>query len=55
MFDGTEYWCNNLKKTGLFFENRQEEFSKFSPEHIRKSKIWDFDGIVLSKADNVWA
>ena len=29
------------------------EFSKFSPEQVRKSKTWDFDGILLSKAENV--
>ena len=36
------------------FKN-DEEFSKFSPEHIRKSKNWNFDGILLSKVENVCA
>ena len=30
-----------------------EEFRKFSPEHVRKSKNWDFDGVLLSKVENV--
>ena len=25
--------------------------SKFSPAHVRKSKNWDFDGILLSKKE----
>ena len=32
-----------------------EEFSKFSPEHVRKSKNWDFDGILSSKVKSLWA
>ena len=55
MFDGTEYWCNIWRKTDLCFQKWHEEFSKFSPEHVRKSKNWDFDGILLSKVENVWA
>ena len=54
MFDGTEYWCNILRKTDLCFQKWQE-FSKFLPEHIRKSKNWDFDWILSSKVENVWA
>ena len=34
------------------FKNH-EEFSKFSPEHVWKSKNWDFDGVLLSKVENV--
>ena len=55
MFDGTEYWCNIGRKTDLCFQKWHEEFSKFSPEHIRKSKNWDFDWILLSKVENLWA
>ena len=55
MFDGTEDWCKIWRKTDLCFQKWHEEFSKFSPEHVRKSKNWDFDGILLSKAENVWA
>ena len=36
------------------FKN-DEEFSKFSPEHVWKSKNWGFDGILLSKVENVLA
>ena len=55
MFDGTEYWCNIGRKTDLCFQKWREEFSKFSPVHVWKSKNWDFDGILLSKVENVWA
>ena len=34
MFDGTEYWCKIWRKTDLYFENWNEEFSKFLPEHV---------------------
>ena len=53
MFDGTEYWCKNWRKSDLCFQKWHEEFSEFSPEHVRKSKTWDFDGILLSKVENV--
>ena len=55
LFDGTEYWCNIWRKTDLCFQKWHEEFSKFSPEHVRKSKNWDFDEILLSKVEIVWA
>ena len=55
MFGSTEYWCNIWRKTNLCFQKWHEEFSKFSPEHVRKSKNWDFDEILLSKVENVWA
>ena len=38
--------------TDATFERKltfHEEFSKFSSEHVRKSKNWDFDGILSSK------
>ena len=55
MFDGTEYWCNIWRKTDLCFQKWHVEFSKFSPEHVWKSKNWNFDGILLSKVENLWA
>ena len=55
MFDSTEYWCKIWSKTDLRFQKLHDEFSTFSPEHIRKSKNWDFDWILLSKAENLWA
>ena len=55
MFDSTEYWCKTWRKTYLCFQKWHEEFSKFSLEHVRKCKNWDFDGILLSKEENVWA
>ena len=54
MFDGTEHWCKIWRKTDLCFQKWHEEFSKFSPEHVRKSKNWDFDEILLSKVEIVW-
>ena len=53
MFGDTEYWFKIRSKTGLCFQKWYEEFSKFSPEHVWKSKDWDFDGILLSKVENV--
>ena len=38
MFDGTVYWCKIWRKNDLCFQKWREEFSKFSPEHVRKSK-----------------
>ena len=55
MFDGTEYWCKTWKKIDFCFQKWHEEFSKLSPEHVWKSKNWDFDGILLSKVEIVWA
>ena len=55
MFAGTEYWCNIWRKTDLCFQKWPEEFSKFSPDHVRKSKNWDFDGVLLYKVENIWA
>ena len=37
------------------FQKWHEEFSKLSPEHVWKSKNWNFDGILLSKVENLWA
>ena len=55
MFDGTEYWCNIWNKTDLRFQIWHKEFSKFSSERFQKSENWDFDGILLSKVENLWA
>ena len=42
-------------KSDLCFQKWHDEFSKFSPEHVRKCKNWDFDGILLFKGENVWS
>ena len=55
MFDGTEYWYKSWRKNDLCFQKWHEGFSKFSPEHVWESKNWDFDGILLSKVEYVWA
>ena len=55
MFDDTHDWCRVWRKTDLCFQNWHEEFDKFSPQHIRKSKNWDFYWVLLSKVEDVWA
>ena len=55
MFDGNEYWCKSWRKIDLYFQIWHEEFSKFSPEHVWKSTNRDFDGMILSKVENLWA
>ena len=42
MFNGTQDWNKIWRKTDLHFQKWHEEFGKFSPEHVRKSKNWDF-------------
>ena len=49
LLDGTEYWCIIWMKTNLRFQKWHEEFSKFSLEHFRKSKNWDFDPFIKSR------
>ena len=44
IFDGTEYWCKIWRKTKFCFQNWHEKFGKFSPEHLKVSKLglwWD--------------
>ena len=55
MFRGIKYLCNIWRKTDLFFQKQDEEFNKFSPEHVKKSKNWDFDEVFLFIAENNWA
>ena len=55
MFDCTEDWCKIWRKTDLYFLKWHEEFGKFSPEHVQKSKNWVFSWVLLSKVENVWA
>ena len=53
-FDGTEYWCKIWRKADLCFQKWHEEFGRFSPEHVQKSKNLDFYWVLLSKVENVW-
>ena len=39
MFDGTEYWCKIWTKTDFCFQKWLEKFGKFSPEHLKVSKL----------------
>ena len=49
MFDGTEYWCKIWRKNDLCFQKWREEFCKFSPEHVRKSKNGTLMGLFYPK------
>ena len=44
IFHDTEEWCKIWRKTDLWFEKWHEKFGKFSPEHLKVSKLglwWD--------------
>ena len=44
IFHDTAEWCKIWRKTDLWFEKWHEEFGKFSPEHLKVSKLglwWD--------------
>ena len=44
------------RKTDLRFGKSHEEFSKFSPEHLKTgTQNLDFYGVLLSQVENVWA
>ena len=55
MFHGIEDLRKIWRKIDLGFQKWQEQFSRFSPEHVQKSKKWDFYWVLLSKVENVWA
>ena len=39
MFDGIQDWYKVWRKTNLYFQKWHEEFGKFSPEHMKVSKL----------------
>ena len=39
IFHVTEEWCKIWRKTDLWFGNWHEKFGKFSPEHLKVSKL----------------
>ena len=44
IFHDTKKWCKIWRKTDLWFEKWHEKFGKFSPEHLKVSKLelwWD--------------
>ena len=43
------------KPTCAFKNDMRNLASKFSTEHLQKSKNLDFDGILLPKVENLWA
>ena len=54
MFDTTQDWYKICRKTDLCFYKWHVEFGKCSPKYLRISN-WDFDDMLLSKEENVWA
>ena len=40
VFHDTEGWCKIWRKTDLWFGKWHEEYSKFSPEHLKVWKLW---------------
>ena len=55
IFHHTEDSCKIWRKTDFWFGKWYEEFDKFSPEHVRKSKNLDFRWVFLSKVEKFWA
>ena len=55
MLDANKDWNKLWGKIDACFQKWHEELSKFSPEHVGKSKNWDFDGILLSKMSWQWS
>ena len=50
IFHDTEEWCKIWRKTDLWFGKWHEEYGKFSPEHLKVSKLglW-WDPLIQSK------
>ena len=55
MLNFTQDWYKVWRKTESFQKWHEENFGKFSSEHVRKFKNWDFDGILLPKFECVRA
>ena len=55
MFDAMQDWYKVWREADLYFQKWHEEFGKFSPEHLQRSKNCDFYWVFLSKVQNVWA
>ena len=54
IFHDTEGWCKIWRKTDFWFGKWHEEYGKFSPEHLKVSKLrfwWD----PLIQSRKVWA
>ena len=39
VFYDTREWCKIWRKNKMWFRKKHEEFSKFSPEHLKVSKL----------------
>ena len=53
IFHDTEERCKIWRKTELWFGKWHEKFSRFL-QSMRKCKNWYFDGILLSKVENLF-
>ena len=54
IFLGTREWFKIWKKTNLWFGKYMRNLANFH-QSTWKSQNWDFDRILLSKVENVWA
>ena len=54
IFYDTGEWCKIWRKSNLWFQNDMGNLANFH-QSSRKFENWDFDGILLSKLENVWA
>ena len=52
-FHDTQESCKIWRKTDLWFGNDMRDLANFY-QSTRKSQNWNFDGILLSKVENVW-
>ena len=55
ILDSIQDWYNVWRKNDLCFQKWHDGIGKLSPEHVWKSKTWDFYWVLLSKVENVWA
>ena len=53
IFHDTEEWCKFEEKLTCGLENEMRNMANFH-QSTRKSQNWDFNGILLSKVENVW-
>ena len=54
IFYDTGEWCKIWRKSDLWFQNDMGNLANFH-QSSGKFENWDFDGILLSKLENVWA
>ena len=55
MCHDNEKWFKIWTGIDLSVQNWHEAFGKLPPDHIEKSKNWDFYWVFLLKVENLWA